>query len=140
APRTVDTLTGAALVVVTARITDDLAGVVSGNVSFTGPISGVSSGNPHLVSGTVLDGVWEFDITVPQYSAPGTWVLDPFTLNDGANNNRLYHVADLQQLGFPTNCDQTRAGHASFPTRRSSDLAPRTVDTLTGAALVVVTA
>src|SRR5205085_2041169 len=99
-PGSVDTSGGTQTVTVTARITDDVAGVFAsqtdclpgnppGTCNFSGsyinlrsPSGGQSVGGSFTtrLSGDTLDGLYQATITLPAYSEQGTWTVDPVGL------------------------------------------------------------
>ncbi|SNY52535.1 calcium-binding protein [Paractinoplanes atraurantiacus] len=66
------------------RVTDDRAGVGSGYVIVSGNNDGpaIYLKQPHLVSGTATDGVWEFSGSMPASAAPGEWMVNSIELTD----------------------------------------------------------
>src|SRR6185503_9363951 len=86
-PASIDTTSGSAGVVVTARITDDLSGVASMRVVFSH--RDVMT-EPHdcettvPASGTALDGVFTCTAVFPQFSESGTWRVFVVELSDVA--------------------------------------------------------
>jgi hypothetical protein len=113
-PPTVDTSAGPATIAFTARITDDLSGVLrSGTISqvrFASP-SGQSVTavfyESTQVSGTPMDGTYEHAVTIPQFSEPGTWTLTGFYLADQVGNTRSLTPAEVAGLGFPISFEVT---------------------------------
>ncbi len=101
---TVDTSSGPATVLATAVVQDDLSGVnfLSWNVRLQGQTGDVVGGQCSLTSGTVLDGIYRCPVTLPQFSAVGTWQVVSVTARDAVNNPRIYSSTDLTSLGFPS--------------------------------------
>jgi hypothetical protein len=79
---------------VTLHITDDLSGVdlTSGrSYLYLASPSGLQNiyvyiGNLTLTSGTLNDGVWQTQVTIPQYSEPGAWKIGSLAIYDLAGN------------------------------------------------------
>jgi hypothetical protein len=115
-PTSVDTSGGPATIAVTAHITDDLSGN-AGN-GFTGSGSQVFFVEPdgqrnfamfsdgQRISGTNVDGVYQYQMTVPQCSAQGTWTTQSFSLVDNAGNSQSLNAIQLANVGFPTSFQQ----------------------------------
>jgi serine protease len=92
APATVDVSTQSRTVAFTVRITDDSSGYSYGLITITSP-SGRSLSNvtPSVSSsGTSYDGVWTFEISLPQSSEAGTWRVTEIHLWDVAGNPADY--------------------------------------------------
>jgi hypothetical protein len=54
------------------------------------------------VSGTATDGVYEFRLTLPQFSEQGTWFLQSGRVADGVGNEATLTRAELEATGIPT--------------------------------------
>ena len=149
-PTSVDTSTGGATITATAHITDDLSGNAGGSfsgspsqVAFVGPNSQRAFAifsDPQRISGNGLDGVYQSQISVPQWSAPGTWTAQSFLLVDNADNVQNLTTAQLTFAGFPTTFSQTGPGDTTAPQLAGFSFAPTSIDTSTDAATVSVTA
>jgi hypothetical protein len=108
-PTSIDTSSSAQTITATAHITDNLAGIVHGaglaEARFRSP-SGQFVNAPFYseqrVSGTAQDGIYSYDMTVPQFSEEGTWTLEYFYLSDAATNATFLSAAQVAALGFPT--------------------------------------
>ena len=104
-PTSIDTSGGSEQITFTAHITDDLAGNYMAEVWFCSPsgqfIDAIFDSSA-LVSGTALDGAYEFTATVPQYSEQGRWTVAYFHLRDNARNSRRLTAEDMTAAGFPT--------------------------------------
>jgi hypothetical protein len=101
-PASINTGLGPQTVTVRARVSDVGSGARYFGLRFTGPagviIDGswydtsqpscpnVSSGSGCRVSGTALDGVYEFKLVVPRYTRAGTYKLSWFYGSDLAEN------------------------------------------------------
>jgi hypothetical protein len=148
-PGSVDTSTGAKTIRVRGRITDDQAGNAGegytsspSQVSFKSPSGGqrtyaMLSGHER-VSGTALDGVYEFNMNVPAFAEQGTWTVDNFLLVDQAGNSTYVKAATLAAAGFPTTFSQTGAGDTTPPALQEFSFTPGSVDTSTGAKTIRV--
>jgi hypothetical protein len=55
-----------------------------------------------LLSGTMLDGVFRYDLTLPQFSEQGTWTVEYFLLVDQVGNTDRQYQGDLTAAGMPT--------------------------------------
>ena len=103
-PKSVDVTNGSAVITCEITATDSPAGVSNVNCNFStgssGPIHSCGTGTP--TSGTVFDGVWTCDVTIPQYAEEGTWLVHSVYLNDTVANNARTRTAELEQQGYPT--------------------------------------
>jgi hypothetical protein len=88
-PTVVNVATGAVLVEVTARITDDVTGVTDGALLIRSPDDlsslAVTLGPAQRISGDNLDGTYQNSVSFPQDSPRGWWGFEFFT-NDAAGN------------------------------------------------------
>jgi hypothetical protein len=134
-PTTIDTTSGPQTVTVTMRLTDDLSGSAGGCFSFTSPsrtqFQYVCATN--VVSGTPLDGLYQGNVTFPQFTESGVWHADSLYLYDLAGN-----VANLTALGFPTALTVTSNPDTAPPLVTSVTLTPSSVDATSGATIVIV--
>ena len=139
---TVDTSSGPATVLATAVVQDDLSGVnfLSWNVRLQGQTGDVVGGQCSLTSGTVLDGIYRCPVTLPQFSAVGTWQVVSVTARDAVNNPRIYSSTDLTSLGFPSTFINTGQQDLAAPVLASFVIDTPTVDTSSGPATVLATA
>jgi hypothetical protein len=105
----VNTSSSAQQITVTVRLTDDLAGVSSGQgvstsqARFVSPSGGQSesvifSSSRDLLSGSSLDGVYTDTLELPQFSESGEWKLDSFLLVDNVGNLRWLDQSEIDSL------------------------------------------
>ena len=120
-PKSVDTSSGPVDVMVTAHITDDVAGTWFARIEFSGPQSAYCVATAH--TGTLLDGTWSCLIQLGQGSQPGTW-LASVRLEDYVHNGRSYSASELATLGFPT---ELVNGQAPTPTPTPTPTPPPAV-------------
>jgi hypothetical protein len=147
-PGSVDTSSGAQVIDVTARLTDNLSGVKeqgsSGFVRFAAPGGDVTVDASFLpgtrVSGDSKDGVYVAEMTIPAHSPTGTWTVEQFWIYDEAGNAASLDAADLAGAGFPTSFNQTGPGDEDPPQITELSITPASVDTSSGPASVTVTA
>ena len=59
-------------------------------------------GSAERISGTAVNGVYRFVMTVPQFSQSGTWTVETVTLVDLINTTRFLTAAQLQAAGLPS--------------------------------------
>lgn len=93
-PGQIDTSKGPVTITVTIHVTDDLSGVEWIGFNFGKPGTtqqkGVDisplKGFGVLLSGNFLDGIYAASMTLPQYSAYGTWQMNYFVLIDNVGN------------------------------------------------------
>jgi serine protease len=111
-PSSINTAGSSQVITVTARITDNLAGNAgegyssspsqirfkspSGNQSVTAMLSGTER-----VSGTALDGIHSYAMTVPKFAESGTWIVESALLVDQVGNLRWMTATDLTNAGLP---------------------------------------
>jgi serine protease len=141
-PRTVDTSTEPAAVTVEARITDDMSGVAgvgytngTPGVTFKSPsgqMAWASFGPDSRISGNLQDGVYRTTVTVPRYSAFGTWTVDSFSLVDMVGNRTSMSASQMDAEGMPTTFQQTGPGDTTPPQLKSFSITPDPVDTSNG--------
>jgi hypothetical protein len=109
----VDVRTSAASISLTARITDDLAGVADtgSEVSFISPSGNhevfARFGSSQRVSGSAIDGNYGFVMSVPAHTEPGTWTLRQAYFADRANNALNADAGAWLTAGFPNAIEVT---------------------------------
>ncbi len=137
---TIDVTSGPKTVMVTATVTDNLAGVSGVTVVFTSP-SGLQSNNQFLsrISGTSLNGVYQGLVPIPQFSEAGTWTLSAVQLRDSANNSVTITTATVQGLGFPTTLNVVSVQDIQPPQVIALGIAPQTIDVSNGAQNLTIT-
>ncbi|MFY3742448.1 Ig domain-containing protein [Anaeromyxobacter sp. Red801] len=102
APATIDTGTQDQIVRVTARLTDDLAGVSERRVVFRSPTGKTVYVGSTRISGDALDGTYTFVVGVPRYAGPGTWHLERVELADSIGNAATFPEEELIARGYAT--------------------------------------
>jgi hypothetical protein len=137
----VDVSAGAAVVVVSAHLTDDLSGVASGTLAVNRPVAGNSPpGGPLTrVSGTPLDGVFQWSVSIPQFSAAGIYEL-ALTVFDASGNGLTYLHEALGEAGFPNTLQVTGTSDTQAPQLLSLSFSPPSVDVSGGPTVVVASA
>lgn len=105
-PSAVNTTAAAATITVEARIIDDVSGNATSRIRFRSP-SGTEFveavfGSSERISGTAVDGVYRFQMSVLQSSESGIWTVDTVTLVDLSPATRLLTAAQLQAAGLPS--------------------------------------
>ena len=104
-PNLLNTSVGEATVEVTLNVTDNLAGVQYAAIVFDSP-SGQQAisntlWNPHdLITGDALNGTYQKELTLPQFSELGTWTVRDISLVDEAGNSDYLDETELTNLGF----------------------------------------
>jgi hypothetical protein len=142
APASVNVSTSAATVMVTARLTDDLAGLLTGEPSagflFLAAAEFQSLGGfdapratarLRLVSGDRLDMVCQGEVILPQFARTGTWNLTSLAIADGVGNMARFLASDLQAKGFPFAFSVTGIEDATAPEIISLSIEGGVVDT-----------
>jgi hypothetical protein len=104
-PSTVNRTAGAAMITFEARIIDDVSGNATSRIRFRSP-NGTQFleavfGASERISGTAVDGVYRFVMTVPQSSQTGTWTVESARLVDLIQTTRVLTAAQLQAAGLP---------------------------------------
>jgi hypothetical protein len=143
-PTSVNTTNGSATVRVRIEASDDLSGFESGSTG-SGSIRVESpSGQPVArgIVGTVtnndlLNPVFEFNLTFPQFSEPGTWEIE-LRLIDNVFNEVGFSSQDLADLGFPSTIVVTSAGDNTPPELVDFQVNPQVINTTNGEATVHV--
>ncbi len=121
-PGSVDTETGQKTVDFTLSATDDSSGV---DAALSQVVVHAPAGNPtfsdslQLTSGDDLDGTYSASITLPQYSAQGTWTVD-LKLVDQSGNQVVLTSSQLGSAGRPNDFQQTGAGDTASPVLSSA--------------------
>ena len=140
-PKSIDTSVSSQKITFTVRLTDDLSGIgmrddnswYGSSASFISP-----SGNQHAyvsfdpqdrISGTDLDGVYESQMAMPQYSEKGIWKLSYVTISDRIGNNKHLNKEEMVALGFPTEFEVESIGDIEPPNLMSFDFDPKSIDT-----------
>jgi len=114
-PTTVDISGSNQAITVTARITDNLSGMVaravdeSSRAAVSGWFTSPSQNQGRAVdfdlsmreSGDELDGVYVSNMLVPQSSEAGIWTLMEFSAADALGNRQQLELAELLARGFP---------------------------------------
>jgi hypothetical protein len=135
-PKTIDTSAGPASVTVSFTVTDDISGANTFDVQFGSPL-GSQRGLPVLFSaGAEVTGSGALEF--PQFSEAGTWVVLQLSIRDAVGNTRSYAAADLTALGFPTELHVQSAQDITPPVLTAFGFSPKTIDTSTGPASVIV--
>lgn len=138
-PETLDTSAGPGSALFTISATDDLSGVEDAAVLIRLPDSAPFVCFPcghrapsHLVEGTIYDGVWEEELPLPQFAAPGTYSVSALVLYDRAGNRTDYGPEELKDLGYPVEFTQTGAGDTEPPEVLDFWMNPGTLQTSSG--------
>ena len=141
-----DSSNGPATVTVRAWVTDASPGAGTGFAEATfcgsGDVYGMagrsaSFGDSNRLSGDAFDGIYEATVTLPRYSAAGTWRMCRGNTFDLAGNHVAYDAQ--QSASFGASFEQTGAGDTSPPVVRSVTVTPSTISTNNGPATVSVT-
>jgi hypothetical protein len=143
-PSSVNVSAASQILTFTVNATDDASGVdfTSGRSYFalSSPSGGqvvVMSPNT-LVSGTVNDGSWQTQFTIPRYAEPGAWKIQYFSLYDLAGNN----LSAAQGFGTVPPISLTVSSSpfdVSPPAVNTYNLTPAFINTSTGDQNVTIT-
>ncbi len=142
-PSPVNITAASQAVPITLTLTDNESGIQSATLYFYNAAGKyITGGTAQLTGGTPLAGEYSVSMTVPRYSAPGTWRVDVY-LNDVLGNSRNYGGGYLG-IPFPVPADATfpvvNTGQVDpiGPAVTSSTVAPTTINTGTVAQAVTV--
>ncbi len=141
-PQIVDITDGPATVTVTLGATDDISGVSNINPSLYLPNGSNSNKGGSLISGTILDGVWEATFTVPQYTQTGTATINSVSFfKDFAGNQTYITAAELIAAGYDIEIEiiDDNPSDVSVPELVSFEISPQIVDITNGPGTVTVT-
>jgi uncharacterized protein (TIGR03437 family) len=112
-PTTVDVSAGPATLTVHIVASDDLSGFGSGStgngsidIRHTSGASPFGRGSLPMTGGTALNPIFDFTLTVPQFSQSGSYPIN-LTLIDNAFNTARFAPADLQARNFPSSITVT---------------------------------
>jgi len=112
-PAQVNVTSASAMVTITARITDNLAGNAGegyssspSQIRFKSPsgnqiVDAMLDGS-RRVSGTALDGNYSYQMTVPQYAESGIWTIDSVLLVDQIGNIKYETAQNLAARSLPS--------------------------------------
>ncbi len=144
----VDTSDSNQTIDVTVHLTDDLAGMDYGVVTFTNPASErpltlyiYAPPNPfsNLVSGDARDGLYRGTLSVPRNSADGVWTAG-VDVNDAVGNRRILNPAAMASAGLTASFSHTGGVEDSAPPVLAGlELSRTTVDASEGDQELVVT-
>jgi Ca2+-binding RTX toxin-like protein len=133
-PTSIDTFAAAAVVNFDVDAGDDLSGVdpAASRVIVHGP-SGAPTyeGTLALVAGDELNGSYTAAVTIPRYSATGTWTVE-LRLADNAGYVTSVSSTQLIAAGDPGGFEQTGVGDSDTPDLTAFDLTPDTINTEQG--------
>jgi len=145
-PVSVDTSSASRAITVSARVVDDLAGMVDGRLSFEVRFRS-PSGNQFVdmpfssrTSGSAVDSQYLGTMTVPRFAESGTWTVEYLRISDQLSNSRSYNATSLGNLGFPTSFVQSGAGDMGAPTLVAFAMSPTSVNASLGSQSIAVTA
>ena len=84
----------------TLSVTDDISGINYCYLYVHGPDE-IDYSYPHVWSqNEELEQTLEGIITIPQFSEPGTWIVEQITCYDNLGNQIDYSMEELEELGF----------------------------------------
>lgn len=143
-PGSVDISNSSQEITVTARITDDLAGVDSAHVSFGSGLGGsnygVSFDAGKRISGSSTDGVYRQKISLPRYALGGTFSVFSCHVTDASGRSRNYTAQQLADLGFANSFTITGTSDQIAPEIVEFSINPGNVDISESSQTITVTA
>lgn len=92
------------------------------------------------ISGTDLDGIYEFKTVVPKYTVPGTYVFSNASLTDSAGNSSGLYYEKIKAKKIAINFKQIGGGDGKAPTLSSVSLLTKSVNTASSPQVVAVRA
>ena len=146
-PKSISTASGPQTITITAHVTDDMTGVAAGGNlgievrfrSASGQFTGATAYSGPT-SGTLLDGVYVMQATVPVLAESGPWTVEFVYFRDGVGNTRYLNANDLAAAGFPTSFTQTADGDHVAPQLAGFDFTPKSISTASGPQTITITA
>ena len=139
----IDTSAGGQTITLTARLTDDYSGVTDAYVQFFNAVGQVQVAPFYPTgrqSGTALDGVYVGTLTMPRYSAPGTWYVDSVTVHDAAGNAGSQVRSQLAARGLSWSFEQVGQGDTTAPVVQALSWTPTAINSASAAQQITVTA
>ena len=146
-PTTVDTSGGAAVVTVTARLTDERSPSIGGTaplsrVILTGPGGQqqtiVYPSQAQRISGTATDGIYRSTMSIAWHAEPGFWSASAVLVDISGNTSTL-SASDLAASGFPSGVVQSGPGDTTAPQLVALGITPSSVDTSLQSQTITVT-
>ena len=139
-PDSVDVSDGMASVSVSLSVADAQSGVSWVSAYFRSPSWGQSqSCHGRLSSGTAMSGAWTCEMSVPQHSEAGDWVVSYVSVSDVIGNSQTIYTEDLQAAGYGTRLTMASANADSIaPSLNDLSFAPDSIDVTEGDASVSV--
>ncbi len=141
-PQVIDVTDGPQIVTFTVEATDDMSGVNNILVWMDLPDGGFEiAGGGTLISGTILDGVWEMTESFSEFTDPGIATVNQITLVDLAGNTFSYGYDDLVNLGFDLDFEiiNNNIADTTPPELVSFELSPQVIDVTDGPQIVTFT-
>jgi hypothetical protein len=146
-PAGIDTLAGPATVLAMFEVDDDFSGIAWIKTGFISPgstsiLRGCTSVvyNPGGVGvGAEAAGMFDCQVSFPQFSESGIWTVTNVDASDIAGNIRSYSTADLIGLGFPTALNVVSFSDLTPPAMLDFSFAPESLDPTAAATMVPVT-
>jgi hypothetical protein len=101
-PDTIDVSADTGIVIATITASDSLSGVSSVSLVIRAPTTGQSFGTGGSIasSGTPHNGVWELELTIPEFAEPGEWQVVNVSLHDAVGNEINLDASELDSLGY----------------------------------------
>jgi hypothetical protein len=144
-PSQVNPAQGGGRTILTAQITDDLSGFVSGTATLSSPSGGKSIsvylGSAQRVSGNALSGVYAYEIQIPEFSEAGVWTLQDLSLTDRLGYSTSYDATTLTAAGMESGFTVISGSvlDEAAPFLTSLQIAPTVIDVSNGSQSIQVT-
>jgi hypothetical protein len=131
-PDAVTAVGGPGMVTVTARFTDDLAGIPFGVFGrFTSTSFQVQYVYMPRISGDQFDGIYQGQLSIPEFSESGVWKATVYA-SDAVGNFGFFDAPALAGLGFPTDLTVTSVQDVTPPAITAVSYTPTAVDVSAG--------
>lgn len=139
-PASVDTSEAAAKVTLDVSASDQLSGVQHAYANVVPPWwerplaifpGGYGILGPRIAGG-IHDGTWRAGFPLPRYAQPGAYEISAVTVRDQAGNRRRHDTSELEEMGLPTEFEQTAVGDTTPPQILDFWIEPQTVHAQAG--------
>jgi hypothetical protein len=136
----VNTTAAPQTVTVTAHITDNLSGMISGGIVFRSP-DGKLLTEPapfSKVSGSATDGKWEANVTFKRFVRPGPWKIELLHLVDNVENGITLSARRIAAKGLPETIEVESVEDEEPPKLAGLSISPSSVNVTSASKTVAV--
>jgi anti-sigma28 factor (negative regulator of flagellin synthesis) len=119
-------------VAVTAHITDNLSGFLSGSIEFRSPNGQrvTEAAQFTKLSGTATDGMYEAKVTFKRYIMPGPWKVTALHMVDNVENGITLGSRRIAAKGFPTTIEVESIEDEAPPSLVGLSISPSSVNVM----------